>query len=48
MSLSGNAPRTYWQKFWIQLYREFVCWLSPVEQRAAEQRLKKLGVKTEK
>jgi len=48
MSPSGNAPRTYWQKFWIQLYREIVSWLGPAEQQAAAARLKKLGVKTEK
>jgi len=43
---SGNAPRTYWQKFWIQLYREIVSWLSPAEQRTAAARLKKLGITT--
>ena len=48
MSLSGNAPRTSWQKFWIQLYREIVSWLSPAEQRAAAARLRKLGITTAK
>ena len=44
----GNAPRTYWQKFWIQLYREIVTWLDPPAQKAAAARLKKLGVVTAK
>ena len=45
---NGNRPRTYWQKFWIQLYREIVSWLSPAEQRAAAARLEKLGITTAK
>jgi len=44
----GNAPRTYWQKFWIQLYREIVSWLDPPAQKAAAKRLAESGVSTAK
>jgi hypothetical protein len=39
-----SRPRTYWGKFWIQLYLEIVSWLSPSEKRAARARLRKAGV----
>jgi len=34
--------RKYWDKFWIQLYREVVSWLEPEGQKAAQARLRKL------
>jgi predicted RNA-binding protein len=40
----GAAPRTYWQRFWIQLFLEIVGWLSPEEQEQAEDRLAAMGV----
>lgn len=42
--MGKSVPRTYWQKYWIQLYREIVSWLKPAERRAAAARLKKLDV----
>ncbi len=42
----GNSfPRTYWEKFWIQLYLEIVDWLDPDMQAQAEERLKKLNLR---
>ena len=42
--MGSSVPRTYWQKYWIQLYREIVGWLKPPERRAAAARLTKLDV----
>lgn len=42
--LGKSAPRTYWQKHWIQLYLEIVSWLDAPARREAQARLKKLGV----
>lgn len=42
----GNSfPRTYWEKYWIQLYLEIVSWLDPDMQAQAEERLKKLNLR---
>ncbi|MFC1712363.1 DUF5591 domain-containing protein [Candidatus Poribacteria bacterium] len=42
----GNSfPRTYWEKYWIQLYLEIVDWLDPDMQAQAEARLKKLDLR---
>ena len=40
----GRPPRTYWGKFWIQLYREIVSWLPPKTREEAKLRLDKLEV----
>jgi len=45
LSLGESEPRTYWQKFWIQLCLEIVAWLPSAERCAAEQRLRKLKVR---
>jgi len=42
--MGSSKPRTYWAKYWIQLYREVVSWLDPPQQVQAEARLKKMGV----
>ena len=39
-----STPRTYWQKYWIQLYLKLVDWLDATERPAAEQRLRALEV----
>jgi hypothetical protein len=44
VQMRGSPPRTYWQRYWIQLYLETVSWLSPRVQAAAAARLKALGV----
>ena len=42
----GNSfPRTYWEKYWIQLYLEIVNWLDPEMQAQAEERLRKLNLR---
>ena len=40
-----SFPRTYWEKYWIQLYLEIVDWLEPEMQAQAEERLKKLNLR---
>ncbi len=45
MQMGTSIPRTYWAKYWIQLYLEIVSWLEPVQQAQAEERLKKMDVK---
>ena len=45
--MDKSTPRTYWAKFWIQLYLEIVSWLDPALQAQAQARLKKLKVKYE-
>ena len=42
--MGESKPRTYWQKYWIQLYREIVSWLTPAQRKQAQARLKKLKV----
>jgi len=43
--MAGSKPRTYWQKYWIQLCLEIVSWLEPRQQAEAQARLKKLEVR---
>ena len=45
VSMDGSQPRTYWSKYWIQLYLEIVSWLGPAARKQARARLKKLKVK---
>jgi len=42
--MGASIPRTYWQKYWIQLYLEVVSWLDPTAQEQAQARLEKLQV----
>ncbi len=44
IDLDGSKPRTYWQKFWIQLALQIIGWLDPEQQAAARKRLRKLKV----
>ena len=44
LDLDGSKPRTYWQKFWIQLALQIIDWLDPDQQAAARRRLKQLKV----
>jgi len=44
LRLGNSIPRTYWQKFWIQLYLEIVAQLDPDDRQKAETRLEKLRV----
>ncbi len=41
--LGTSVPRTYWQKYWIQLTLEIVPHLAPHEQEEASRRLQELG-----
>ena len=45
MQMGKSMPRTYWEKYWIQLYLEIVNWLEPVQQAQSEARLKDMEVK---
>jgi len=45
MQMGASIPRTYWEKYWIQLYLEVLSWLESTKQKQAESRLKKMGVK---
>ena len=45
MRRGKSFPRTYWEKYWIQLYLEIVDWLDPDMQAQAEARLKKMEVR---
>ncbi len=47
LHIGGSPPRTYWQKYWIQLCLEIVSWLSREEQARAHQRLKTAKVNYE-
>lgn len=40
-----SMPRTYWEKYWIQLYLEIVSWLELDMQARAEARLEEMNVK---
>jgi hypothetical protein len=42
--MGRSRPRTYWQRYWIQLYLEIESWLGPGEQAAARERLRALDV----
>ena len=42
--MAASKPRTYWQKYWIQLYLAIVGWLGPSAQAQAEKRLRELDV----
>ena len=44
LAMGKSTPRTYWQKYWIQLYLEVVRWLAGPQQAAAAERLRKLKV----
>ena len=41
----SSMPRTYWERYWIQLYLEIVGWLEPEMQMQAEARLRQMDVK---
>jgi len=45
MRMGKSMPRTYWEKYWIQLYLEIVSWLEPDMQAQAEARLKEMDVR---
>jgi len=45
IEVGSSRPRTYWQKFWIQLYLEIVRWLPRALRARAAERLGKLEVK---
>ena len=45
--LGDSIPRTYWQRYWIQLCLEIMAWLSPQARTQAEARLDELGVEYE-
>jgi hypothetical protein len=40
-----SLPRTYWEKYWIQLYLEIVSWLEPDMQAQAEERFEKMDIR---
>ena len=42
--MGKSKPRTYWQKYWIQLTLQIVSWLEPEQQKQAEARLRELKV----
>jgi len=44
LHLAGSPPRTYWQRYWVQLYLEIVGWLAPEQQARAEGRLRRARV----
>jgi len=44
LAVGRSVPRTYWQKYWIQLYLEIVRWLDPARQAQAAERLRKRKV----
>lgn len=45
MRRGKSFPRTYWEKYWIQLYLEIAGWLDPDMQAQAEERLSKMEVR---
>jgi archaeosine synthase len=45
MRRGNSIPRTYWDKYWIQLYLEVVSWLDHSAQSEAEKRLMDMDVK---
>ena len=44
-ALGDSTPRTYWQKYWIQLALEIMSWLPPAQQKQAVARMRTLKVK---
>ena len=44
VDMAGSRPRTYWAKYWIQLYLEMLTWLTPAAREHAEARLRELEV----
>ena len=44
LQMGRSFPRTYWQRYWIQLYLEIVSWLEPEMQAQAAARLKEMDV----
>ena len=44
MRRGKSFPRTYWEKYWIQLYLEIVSWLNPDMQAQAEARLERMQI----
>jgi hypothetical protein len=42
--MGRHRPRTYWQKYWIQLCLEIMSWLPPAQRAEAEARMRKLEV----
>jgi len=44
LRIGSSRPRTYWQKYWVQLYQEIVSWLDPAFRQAANERLAALDV----
>jgi hypothetical protein len=42
--MGRSIPLRYWERYWIQLYREIVSWLEPDQQALAEARLKRMDV----
>jgi hypothetical protein len=45
LRMGKSMPRTYWEKYWIQLYLEIVTWLEEDMQAQAEERLNKMDVR---
>ena len=45
LRMGKSMPRTYWEKYWIQLYLEIVSWLEEDLQEQAEERLNKMEVR---
>jgi hypothetical protein len=48
LRVGKSMPRTYWEKYWIQLYLEIVSWLEPDIQAQAEARLNSMDVRYSK
>ncbi len=48
LRMGKSMPRTYWEKYWIQLYLEIVSWLEEDLQEQAEERLIKMDVRYHK
>jgi hypothetical protein len=42
--MAGSPPRTYWQRYWIQLCLEIMSWLDADQQARAEARLRRAKV----
>ena len=45
--MKRSVPRTYWARYWIQLYLEVVSWLPPREQARPARRLERHKVVSE-
>jgi hypothetical protein len=44
LHLAGSPPRTYWQKYWIQLCLEIMSWLDASQRLRGEARLRRQRV----